>query len=182
MKNIVLLTLLFLFASMGCKAQNENCESGVCGSGSPGSLRLNLELNTFASFRHKGMTMHGYNFDVGISLYKNLYALGSIELVSHHLRNDDGKTYFNSTGLSGGLVYNIIDRDNTTIPLKVKMGGTLGNPDWKYTFYDLSLALNQRLGKSNFAGVAGIGYRYEYSRVEAMSSHGFVYVFFGIKI
>ena len=114
------------------------------------------------------------------SIYRNIYALGSFEMLSYHANKS--KTYFNSTGLSGGLVYNIIDRDNTTIPLKVKIGGTLGSPDWKYTFYDTSVALNQRLGKSNFAGVVGIGYRYEYSRVEAMSSHGFVYVFFGIKI
>lgn len=180
MNKIAIISLMTILSSVACHAGDEVCTSGACGQGSPGSVRLNLEVNALTAFRNKGMTMHGYNFDAAISIYRNIYALGSFEMLSYHANKS--KTYFNSTGLSGGLVYNIIDRDNTTIPLKVKMGGTLGNPDWKYTFYDTSVALNQRLGKSNFAGVAGIGYRYEYSRVEAMSSHGFVYVFFGIKI
>lgn len=169
-----------MLSSMVCKAGDKVCGSGVCGQGRAGEVRLNLEVNALTSFRNKGMTMHGCNFDIGISIYKNLYALGSFEILSHHVK--DSRTYFNSTGLSIGLVYNIIDKTNTTIPLKVKMGGTLGNPDWKYTFYDLSLALNQRLGKSNFAGVVGVGYRNERSRIEAMSSHGFVYLFWGIKL
>ncbi len=180
MKKVVFTTLMTMLSSMVCMAGDEVCTSGACGQGSPGSVRLNLEVNALTSFRNKGMTMHGYNIDAAISIYRNLYALGSFEILSHHAK--DSRTYFNSTGLSGGLVYNIIDRENITIPLKMKIGGTLGNPDWKYTFYDTSVSINQRLGKSNFSGVAGIGYRYEHSRIETMSSHGFVYIFLGIKI
>lgn len=180
MKKVVFITLMTMLSSMACMAGDEVCTTGACGQGSPGSVRLNLEVNALTSFRNKGMTMHGYNFDAAICIYRNLYALGSFEILSYHAK--DSKTYYNSTGLSGGLVYNIIDGEDTTIPLKMKIGGTLGSPDWKYTFYDTSVSINQRLGKSNFAGVVGVGYRYEHSRIETMSSHGFVYVFFGIKI
>ncbi|MBQ7420158.1 MAG: hypothetical protein IJV17_05390 [Prevotella sp.] len=176
MKKIALLILSIVFVLNSSNAQ-DNCEKGPSGS-----LRLNLELNAMTSLRNKGMTTHGYNFDLGISIYKNLYALGSVELMNYHDRNGEHKTYYNCSDLSGGLVYNIIDKTNTTIPFKVKIGTTLGNPEWKYTLYDASLALNQRIGKSNTAIVLGLGYRHNKSRTEDILSHSFLYAFLGLKL
>lgn len=153
-----------------------------CGVGKPHELRMNIECQTLASLRNKGVTMHGYDLDIGISVYKNFYVLGSFDLLSHHNRNDKQNTFVNSIGLAGGLTFNVIDKEQMVIPLKIKMGHTLGKSEWEYTYYDTSIGVNPRIGTSKVALVFSMGYRFTSSHSSDMCNHGFVYWSVGLKL
>lgn len=159
-----------------------NAQGQCVADGEKKSLHMSIELGMQTSLRNKGMTMHGYHLDLGVVVYKHLSVLGGLDIQSHHLREDGIKSYYNSVDLGGGLMYDFIDKPSYSLPLKLKIGSTIGSPDWKHTFYDTSLSWNQLFGKSKVAGVLGIGYRYEKSRNDLMPSHGFVYFTAGIKL
>ncbi len=175
MRNIVFIMMLIAILPASVKAQcNPNAE--------PKNLCLTFEPNIGASFSDNGISMKYLALDLNFGLKKRLNVIVSLDQTYNNYKIDDVKAYFANTGLAGGLSYKIIKKGNGFWGVKAKMGSTIGNVDWKNTFYDVSTNFAPNSGhKSSYLSL-GIGYRYVHSREDGIGHHNFVYFSLGFGL
>lgn len=145
-------------------------------------LCLGIEPNIGASFSDNGMRMNNYTLNLYLGTQGRLNIVGSVEQTYNYLNTDDVKTYFSNTGLAGGLAYQFVKNAKSYWQVKAKVGSTIGNADWKNTFYDASVSFAPQIGKSSSHGVLSVGYRYAHSRTDAVGHHNFVYLSLGFGL
>lgn len=175
MKKAIFLFFIALFACNSIKAQCDSTQSQT--------LFLTLGAENLCSLRNKGLTMHGYDFNMGFKLNR-IELFGTYEAMSHHQRNDSQKLYHNSNSLAVGVGYDLSQsKDHLSfVPLRIKVGWTVGKPDWKYNFYDISIHRIRGVHSNIPAINLGVGYRYVNSRTRQMTNHSFVYFSFGFQL
>lgn len=169
MKKVLLASLFIALITQVASAQ--------CRIGPPRELSMGIELTTNYSLKTHGMQYNMVQTDLTFGTGGRLNVLGSIELADYHLYD----THLSSTGIGGGLSYTLFKNNENRLLLAAKAGSTIGNADWKYTYYDASLRLQPRFGKSASHGIIAIGYRYADSHTAGIRNRGFVYASLGVR-
>lgn len=144
--------------------------------------RLHFEATANTGYKSKDKTPIDFSFKAGIDVIPRLYAFFTAEENKTLYKKDDVKTYYDGTSLGGGLGVRLLCSDQTqhTLDIRAKVLSSVGNPDWKRTTYDASLAWYLS-GKQRFSPVVEIGYRYIDSNSDQISNYGSLYVGIGIR-
>lgn len=144
--------------------------------------RLHFEATANTGYKSKDKTPIDFSFKAGIDVVPRLYVFFTSEENKTLYKKDDVKTYYDGSSLGGGLGVKLLNSDKTTqsLDIRAKVLSSVGNPDWKRTTYDASVAWYLS-GKQRFSPVLELGYRYIDSRSNNISNYGSLYVGIGIR-
>lgn len=164
-------------------AQNEtdfNQEKQTSGcrnqSGKWHSLRMGFDISMTKSLQTRGMKFQSEALDLTFGMGGRLNLLASVEYIDTHLHH----TSFEGIGLGGGLSYRF-GNDNLNIGKAVfKIGSTVGNADWKHTYYDVSFRINPLVKKQKSPLFISLGYRYANSHTAGIGDRSFFYASVGV--
>jgi len=164
----IFLTLMASITLCSVMAQQSKTEKSVFGE-------VTYKVDGFSS---KTKT-NAFQANFGWNFNRRFYALAQVESTLM-LKKAETKTYFTSLNLGGGVGVHLATMKSAKldglIDLKLTAGSTIGNSDWKYTFYDFGI---QAKFNRNVLPVLGFGYRRYSSRQDAIPNHNGIYVSLG---
>ena len=145
-------------------------------SGKRHSLKVGFDLSMTKSLQTRGMKFQSDALDLTFGMGGRLNLLASVEYIDAHHHH----TSFEGIGLGGGLSYRF-GNDNLNIGKAVfKVGSTVGNADWKHTYYDVSFRINPLVKKQKSPLFIGLGYRYADSHTAGIGDRSFFYASVGV--
>lgn len=145
-------------------------------SGKWHSLQMGFDLSMTKSLQTRGMKFQSDALDLTFGMGGRLNLLASVEYIDAHYHH----TSFEGIGLGGGLSYRF-GNDNLNIGKAVfKIGSTVGNADWKHTYYDVSFRFNPLVKKQKSPLFISLGYRYANSHTAGIGDRSFFYASVGV--
>lgn len=156
---------------------NQETQTSGCRnqSGKWHSLRMGFDLSMTKSPETRGMKFQSDALDLTFGMGGRLNLLASVEYIDAHYHH----TSLEGIGLGGGLSYRF-GNDKLDIGKAVfKVGSTVGNADWKHTYYDVSFRINPLIKKPKSPLFISLGYRYANSHTAGIGDRGFFYATVG---
>lgn len=145
-------------------------------SGKWHSLRMGFDISMTKSLKTRGMKFQSDALDLTFSMGGRLNLIASVEYIDTHLNH----TSLEGIGLGGGLSYRF-GNDKLDIGKAVfKVGSTVGNADWKHTYYDVSFRFNPLVKKQKSPLFISLGYRYANSHTAGIGDRSFFYASVGV--
>lgn len=143
--------------------------------------RLHCEISTGQGPKAKGITPFDISMKIHVDIIPMTYAFINLEENIALYKRNDVKTYFHGTSLGGGLGVKLLNSVKTNHALDVRLQalGSLGNPDWKRTTYDASLAWY--LKNKKYSPIIQFGYRHIDSRNDAIDDYDNIYMALGLR-
>lgn len=143
--------------------------------------RIHFETTVGKGLPNKGITPIDFSVKFAVDVLPIFYAYITAEDNLSLYKSQNVKTYSNGTGLGGGLGVKLLHRIESkhALDVRAKALSSLGNPDWKRTTYDVSLAWYMKSEK--FSPVVELGYRYIDSRTKSFDNYGNVYLSIGLR-
>lgn len=139
-------------------------------------LRMDFDISMTKSLQTRGMKFQSDALDLTFGMGGRLNLLASVEYIDAHLNH----TSLEGIGLGGGLSYRF-GNDKLDIGKAVfKVGSTVGNADWKHTYYDISFRINPLIKKPKSPLFISLGYRYANSHTAGIGDRGFFYASVGV--
>lgn len=144
-------------------------------SGKWHSLRMGFDISMTKSLQTRGMKFQSDALDLTFGMGGRLNLLASVEYIDAHYHH----TSLEGIGLGGGLSYRF-GNDKLDIGKAVfKVGSTVGNADWKHTYYDISFRINPLIKKPKSPLFISLGYRYANSHTAGIGDRSFFYASVG---
>ncbi len=143
--------------------------------------RIHFEASAGTGLKNNGIKPIDFSFKFHVDVIPISYAFITIEDNISLYKDNGTKTYFNGTSLGGGLGIKLLNRTRSihVLDVRAKALGSLGNPDWKRTTYDVSLAWYIKTYR--FSPIVELGYRYLDSRIKGFDNYGNAYISFGLR-
>ena len=140
-------------------------------------LEIPIEVGGFNSFKNKDVTLHGYNLDLGVNIFKRVAVIGSAEFNTFHL--GETNKYCNTFQLGGGVLYQPIKDKYKVLSVKGKVGRTTSDSEMKNTSYDVSVGYARIFGDCGVLGA--VGFRVCDYKNSFISDNHFIYISVGLK-
>ena len=171
MKKSLLFVVLMVFTIVQeLKARCENIPDSVP------KIQVPIELSCFNSFKNKGVTLHGYNLDLGVNIFKRVAVIGSAEFNTFHL--GETNNYCNTFQLGGGVLYQPIKDKYKVLSVKGKVGRTTSDSEMKNTSYDVSVGYARIFGDCGVLGA--VGFRVCDYKNSFISDNHYIYISVGL--
>lgn len=177
MKRIILATA-FLWAALAANAQTTDAGAASWKS------RIFFEASTVGGKR-KNLSPFGIQWKLGYHFTDRFYGTANMEYLIGRYKSAELRTYYDNANLGVGIGYTILRPHNEwfspcrNIDLRTNIGTTLGNNNWKYTFYEAGITLDT---SNRNALVIGAGYRFIDSHTLGIEDFKGLFVSLGLRI
>ena len=143
--------------------------------------QIHFEVTSGAGIENKGITPIDFSFKTNVEFVSISYLFVTAEDNVSLYNNDGIKTYYNGVSIGGGLGVKLLNniKGNHALDIRAKALSSVGNPTWKRTSYDLSLAWYIR--STRFSPIVELGYRYIDSHTSGIDNCGNVFLSIGFR-
>ena len=143
--------------------------------------RIHFEAAASAGTRNQGLTPIDFSFKSHVDFVSITYLFVTVEDNVTLYKNREGKTYWNSVSLGGGLGVKLLDGTNSihALDLRAKALDSVGDPAWERTTYDITLAWYIKEGR--FSPIVELGYRFHDSHTKGLDNIGNAFLSIGIR-
>ena len=143
--------------------------------------RTHFEFSAGTGLKNKGITPIDFSFKANVDFVSISYLFVTAE-DNVSLYNDDViKTYYNGVSIGGGIGVRLLNSSKTihALDVRAKALGSVGNPAWKRSSYDISLAWY--LKSHRFSPVVELGYRFIDSHTKSIDNCGNAFLSIGLR-
>lgn len=143
--------------------------------------RTHFEFTAGAGIENKGITPIDFSFKAHVEFVSISYLFVAVEDNVSLYRNDNVKTYYNGVSIGGGLGIKLLNNVKSihALDIRAKALSSVGNPTWKRTSYDISLAWYIRSGR--FSPIVELGYRFLDSHTKGIDNCGNAFLSIGFR-
>ena len=143
--------------------------------------RVHFEGSACTGIKDNGITPVDFSFKLHVDVIPISYVFFTAEDNISLYKDNGDKKYTNGNSLGGGIGVKLLNGTKSihALDIRVKALGSIGNPDWKRTTYDASLAWY--ISRGRFSPVVKLGYRYLDSRNKNFDNYGNAYISFGVR-
>lgn len=143
--------------------------------------RINFEVSAGSGIKNKGITPIDFSFKSLVEFVSISYLFVTVEDNISLYKKDEIKTYFNGVGIGGGIGVKLLNNTkcNHALDIRAKAVSSVGNPSWKRSSYDLSLAWY--INSCRFSPIVELGYKYSDSHAKEIGNCGNAFLSIGFR-
>ncbi|MDD7257783.1 MAG: hypothetical protein PUH24_05880 [Prevotellaceae bacterium] len=174
MKKLLLGILALVSLPLSLSAQTASSEGNSRGILGP----LSIDMGFFGTIRQHDMNELGLKYNVAYEVVRNLKVTAHFETSVGLRDRNDTKHYFSSNALAGGLGYVLATDDRGgSWEARGFVGHSVGNVDWKNTFYSTEIVWKMRGGLSP---TLSLGFTHKNSNTTGIPNMNMVHASIGL--
>ncbi len=145
--------------------------------------KIMLEMGFEAETKQHDIFPIGINVNIGYKFTSRLYAYGRYQGIVGLYDDSNFNTYTKTQNIGGGIGYIFHkEKHNAKTDLwsiRAQMTGSIGNPDWRNTTYDIGIFWQSKYGCSRLSPILGLGFRHTNSHTQGIKNHNGIYASIG---